>query len=186
MAHPNPHSFNAAIAQAIKEEFEIRGDQVRFKDLYAMNWNPALTLADFQGMNSGEIPADVKQEQADIAWADYVVMVAPVWWYSVPAILKGYIDRVFSLGFAYKYTSTGPLGLLKGKKGLAVTTSGANRQDAENGGMLVTLERSLTGVFGFSGFDEKKLHNLFAVTTVSDQERRLLLDEVRNLVKNYF
>jgi NAD(P)H dehydrogenase (quinone) len=186
LAHPNPQSYNRAVAKVIEEEFASRGDQVKVKDLYAMNWNPILSQADFQGFHSGTIPADIKQEQADIAWADYVVMVAPVWWYSVPAILKGYIDRVFSVGFAYKYTSTGPLGLLKGKKGLAVTTSGANVQDAEYGGMIVTLEKSLIGVFGFSGFQDKKLHNLFAVTTVSDQERQLMLDEVRTLVKNYF
>jgi NAD(P)H dehydrogenase (quinone) len=183
-AHPNPQSFNAALAKAIEEEIIANGGQIKVKDLYAMHWDPVLNMEDLKGLYSGTIPPDVKQEQTDVAWADLVIMLAPVWWYSIPAILKGYIDRVFSFGFAYKYTATGPLGLLKGKKGLFVTTSGANRQDAEMGGMMTTLNKSLMGVFSFSGFEEKKLFNFFAVTTVSDEERREMLLEVRRLVKS--
>jgi NAD(P)H dehydrogenase (quinone) len=183
-AHPNPQSFNAALAKAIEEEIIANGGQIKVKDLYAIHWDPVLSMKDLQGIYSGTMPEDVKQEQADVAWADLVIMLAPVWWYSIPAILKGYIDRVFSFGFAYKYTATGPLGLLKGKKGLFITTSGANRQDAEMGGMMSTLKKSLTGVFAYSGFQEKKHHNLFAVPTVSDEERREMLAEVRQLIKS--
>jgi Putative NADPH-quinone reductase (modulator of drug activity B) len=184
-AHPNVQSFNAALVQAIKDEVTKKGNQLKVKDLYGMNWNPVLSQMDFEGYHSGNIPPDIKQEQDDVAWADIVIMVAPVWWYSVPAILKGYIDRVFSLGFAYKYTATGPLGLLKGKKGLFITTSGANQQDAEYGGMMNCLDKSLGGVFTFSGFAEKKLYNLFAVTTVGDEERRQMIEEVRSLVRSF-
>lgn len=184
-AHPNARSFNASLVQVIQEEIINKGHQLKIKDLYAMNWNPVLSQNDFEGYHSGNLPEDIKQEQDDVAWADLVIMVAPVWWYSVPAILKGYIDRVFSLGFAYKYTATGPLGLLKGKKGLFVTTSGANKQDAEYGGMMKSLDKSLGGVFTFSGFAEKKLHNLFAVPTVSDDERKQMLTEIRDLIRNF-
>jgi NAD(P)H dehydrogenase (quinone) len=184
-AHPNAQSFNAALVKVIQEEIVNKGGQIKVKDLYAMNWNPVLSQKDFEGYHSGSLPEDIKQEQADVAWADLVIMVAPVWWYSIPAILKGYIDRVFSLGFAYKYTATGPLGLLKGKKGLFITTSGANQQDAEYGGMISTLEKALIGVYSFSGFAEKKLHNLFAVTTVSDEERKQMLTEVRDLIRSF-
>jgi putative NADPH-quinone reductase len=75
--------------------------------------------------------------------------------------------------------------LLKGKKGLFITTSGANQQDAEYGGMISTLEKALIGVYSFSGFAEKKLHNLFAVTTVSDEERKQMLTEVRDLIRSF-
>ena len=184
-AHPSAQSFNAALVKVIQEEIVNKGNQIKVKDLYAMNWNPVLSQQDFEGYHSGSLPEDIKLEQADVAWADLVIMVAPVWWYSVPAILKGYIDRVFSLGFAYKYTSTGPLGLLKGKKGLFITTSGANKQDAEYGGMMKTLDKSLGGVFTFSGFAVKKLYNLFAVTTVSEAERKQMLTEVRELIKSF-
>lgn len=184
-AHPNAQSFNAALVKVIQEEIVKKGDQIKVKDLYAMNWNPVLSQKDFEGYHSGNLPEDIKLEQTDVAWADLVIMVAPVWWYSIPAILKGYIDRVFSLGFAYRYTATGPLGLLKGKKGLFITTSGANQQDAEYGGMMKTLDRSLVGVFAFSGFAEKKHHNLFAVTTISEDERKQMLTEVRELIRSF-
>lgn len=184
-AHPNSQSFNAALVKVIQEEIVNKGGQIKVKDLYAMNWNPVLSQKDFEGYHTGNLPEDIKQEQADVAWADLVIMVAPVWWYSIPAILKGYIDRVFSLGFAYKYTATGPLGLLKGKKGLFITTCGANQQAAEYGGMISTLDKALIGVYSFSGFAENKLHNLFAVTTVSDEERKQMLSEVRDLVRSF-
>jgi len=184
-AHPSAQSFNAALVKVIQEEIVKKGDQIKVKDLYSMNWNPVLSQKDFEGYHSGNLPEDIKLEQDDVSWADLVIMVSPVWWYSIPAILKGYIDRVFSLGFAYKYTATGPLGLLKGKKGLFITTSGANQQDAEFGGMMKTLDKSLLGVFSFSGFSEKRLHNLFAVTTVSDEQRKQMLTEVRDLIKSF-
>lgn len=185
-AHPNPMSFNAALAKVAREELENKGAQVKFKDLYGMNWNPVLSAADFQGYHTGRIPEDIQREQQDVSWADLVVLVGPVWWYSVPAILKGYIDRVFSIGFAYQYTPAGPQGLLSGKKGLVVTTSGADRQAAEAGGMLEVIRKSLVeGVFGFSGFAKYEYRNFFSVPTVADQDRKQMLTEMRNLIRQF-
>jgi NAD(P)H dehydrogenase (quinone) len=184
-AHPNPHSFNAAIAQVIKEEIEKKGGPLKVKDLYAMNFNPVISQEDFQAFHSGQLPQDIQQEQADVSWADLIIMQGPVWWHSVPAILKGYIDRVFSLGFAYRYTKEGPQGLLKGKKGLLITTSGADQKAAEMSGMLTNLERAVAGVFHFSGFEKYQHHNYFAVTTVSDEARKQMLAELRQLIQNY-
>lgn len=185
-AHPNPLSFNAALATVVEEELEKKGIEVKVKDLYGMDWNPVLSEDDFQGFHSGKIPEDIKLEQADVKSADLIVVIAPVWWYSVPAILKGYFDRVFSIGFAYEYTETGPRGLLTGKKALVITTSGADQNSAEASGMLETINKSLVkGIFGFSGFADYQYKNLFAVPTVSDQERKQMLTEVRELVQNY-
>lgn len=182
-AHPNPMSFNAAIVKVVQEELEKKKAVVKVKDLYAMNWNPVLSSEDFQGLHSGQIPADIKQEQADVTWADVVIMIAPVWWHSVPAILKGYIDRVFTVGFAYEYTQTGPRGLLNGKKALVITTSGADEQTAQQTGMIRDLNNALVGaVFGFSGFAEFNNKNLFAVPTVSDEQRKQMLVEIRSTV----
>ncbi len=182
-AHPNPLSFNAALAKVIDEEAGKRGWPVKLKDLYAMDWNPVLSDQDFQGYHTGQITEDIKTEQGDISWADLVVMVAPVWWHSVPAILKGYMDRVFSLGFAYKYGDKGPEGLLKGKTGLLVTTCGASREMAEKSGMLRTLETSLVNaLFGFSGFQSYQLCCLYSVPTISDDERKAMLSDVRKLI----
>ncbi len=185
-AHPNPMSFNSAIAAVVKEELNKKGAQVTFKDLYTMNWNPVLSGKDFEGFHTNNVPADIKTEQADISGADLVVMVAPVWWYSVPAILKGYIDRVFSIGFAYEYTATGPRGLLTGKKALVITTSGADERAAKASGLVEGITNTVVNaVFGFSGFAEYKYKNFFAVPTVSDQERKAMLTELRQLIENY-
>jgi len=182
LAHPNPMSFNAAIAKVAQEELEKKGE-VKFKNLYEMNFNPVLTREDFEGYHTGKTTADIKQEQDHIAWADLLVMVAPVWWFSVPAILKGYVDRVFSIGFAYEYTSTGPRGLLTGKKALVITTSGADEKSATLGGMVEGIRKTFVeGVFGFSGFARYEYHNLFAVPTVSKEEHKQMLTEIRDLV----
>lgn len=185
-AHPNPQSFNSAVAQAVKDELEKKGTQVKFKDLYAMNWNPVLSQNDFEGFHSGNIPADLMAEQADVNWADVIIMIAPIWWTSVPAILKGYIDRVFSLGFAYEYTPTGPRGKMGAKKGLLITSSGADEPNAQANGMMAAMKRTLLdGFFGFCGFSEYKHQNLFAVTMVKDDDRQQMLNNIRELVKSY-
>ncbi len=185
-AHPNPMSFNSAIAAVVREELEKKGAQVKFKDLYAMNWNPVLSAKDFEGYHKGNLSEDVKTEQADISGADVIIMVAPVWWYSIPAILKGYIDRVLSIGFAYEYTPTGPRGMLTGKNALLITTCGADESTAQKGGMVDGITKSVVNaVFGFSGFAQYKYKNFFAVPTVSEQERKEMLVELRQLIQNY-
>ena len=190
-AHPNPKSYNAAVLQTIQQALEQKKAEVKVKDLYAMNWDPLLSQSDFKAFHEayrgvGSYPDDIKKEQDDIAWADAIVVVFPVWWYSVPAILKGYMDRVFSMGFAYKHTRKGPQGLLSGKKVLVISTSGEDEIGAKASGMIETIEKGLVkGVFSFCGFDECKYKNLFAVTVVSDQERQQMLAEVGELVKNF-
>ena len=185
-AHPNPMSFNSAIMTVVKEELEKKSAEVKVKDLYAMNWNPVLGTKDFEGYHKGILPEDIKAEQADISWADAVIMICPVWWYSVPAILKGYIDRVFSIGFAYEYTATGPRGMLTGKKALVITTSGADESTAQQTGMVDLITKSVVNpIFGFSGFAQYQYKNFFAVPTVSDNERKQMLTDLRQLINKF-
>lgn len=185
-AHPNPASFNASIAKIVQEELEKKGATVKVKDLYAMKFNPLLSAEDFAGFHNGNIPADIAHEQKDIKAADIIVFAAPIWWSSVPAILRGYMDRIFSIGFAYEYTKTGPRGLLTDKKGLFITTSGADAKSAEASGMQNVITHSLVnGFLGFCGFAEYKGKNLCAVTTVTDEERKDMLTEIRQLITQF-
>lgn len=184
-AHPNPNSFNAAILGAVKEELGNKGAEVRVKDLYAMNWNPALSAADFQQMLGGKMPDDIAREQSDVSWADMLVVICPIWWFSIPAMLKGYFDRVFSQGFAYQYTETGPVGLLKGKRAAVITTSGADENIAKHSGMMESIKTSLVnGIFGFCGFEETRHMNCYAVPMVSDADRQRMLEQVREFARN--
>ncbi|SHG84170.1 NAD(P)H dehydrogenase (quinone) [Thermosyntropha lipolytica DSM 11003] len=185
-AHPNPLSFNAAIAAVVKEELQKKGVEVKVKDLYAMNFNPVLSREDFEGFHTGNIPADIKREQEDVKNADIVILVAPIWWYSVPAIMRGYMDRVFSVGFAYEYTESGPRGLLTGKKGLVITTAGADENAAKATGLDKVIDWGIAqALFGFCGFAEYKSKIFYAVTTVSDEERKNMLNEVRRLIQEF-
>lgn len=183
-AHPNPASFNAAILGAVKEELEKKGVETRIKDLYAMNWNPVLGAGDFQRLLAGNVPEDIAREQADISWADQLILISPVWWFSIPAILKGYVDRVFSMGFAYEYAEIGPRGLLSGKKVKIITTSGALEEHDKHTGMTGSIKASVAGgIFGFCGFDEIKYKNCYGVPSVTDPERQKMLLEIKEFVR---
>ncbi|GAA3319770.1 hypothetical protein GCM10020331_028030 [Ectobacillus funiculus] len=65
----------------------------------------------------GTVPPDIHEEQEHISWADVIITIYPVWWTGLPAMLKGYFDRVLTSGFAYAYGENGPEQLLKGKRG---------------------------------------------------------------------
>lgn len=184
LGHPTPQSFNGAILTRVTNELKQAGAEVKVKDLYEMGFNPLLTVDDFQAMHTGNPPTDIKNEQEDIKWADTIIMISPVWWVSVTSMLRGYIDRVFNYGFAYQYTATGPEGLLKGKKGLLITTSGSNRQTDQHTHMTDTIRQVfLGGFFSFCGITEADYINLFDVINVGDAERKQMLEEVASWVK---
>jgi NAD(P)H dehydrogenase (quinone) len=122
LAHPRPSSFTASLARAYGATLTAMGHGVQVRDLYALGFNPVLAAGELGGAVP---PEDVAREQAEIAAADAIAFFYPLWWASMPAILKGYIDRVLSCGFAYEIRAAGLHGLLRGKKGVIVTLSAA-------------------------------------------------------------
>ena len=116
-AHPEPKSFCTAMKSAAVEEFERQGHEVQVSDLYAMGFQPVASAADFgdradpdyctyaleqrHGLNTGTLSADIRAELDKLLWCDLLVVVFPVFWFSTPAILKGWIDRVFVSGQVY-------------------------------------------------------------------------------------
>jgi len=105
-AHPNHQSFNHAIVESFIKGLSAAGHIYKLVDLYAINFNPCLSGDDFIKLMENKIPDDIRIQQEKVSWADGIVLIHPVWWTGPPAILKGWIDRVFSLGFAYKKMST--------------------------------------------------------------------------------
>lgn len=95
-AHPSTSSFSSAILDEIKECSVKKECKTEVRDLYAIAFDPILKAADFEGLCGGETPEDIKREHSYIEWADLITFIYPIWWASMPAILKGYIDRVFS------------------------------------------------------------------------------------------
>jgi len=186
-AHPNPKSFNHAILETAREALRDAGAEVRIRDLNAEGWNPILSAADFQDLLAGRVPADIAREQEAVSWADTLLMVFPVWWFGPPAILKGWLDRVFSVDFAYRSTEHGLEGLLKGRRALVISTSGADEAAADASGMIKSLHTSLIeGTLRMSGLDPVVYRNFCAVPFVDDADRRAMLDEVRQLVGGLF
>lgn len=99
-AHPSSASFSNAILEKIKECSRKKECKTEVRDLYSIGFDPILRAADFEGLCEGNIPEDIKREQDYIGWADLITFIYPIWWTGMPAILKGYIDRVFSYELA--------------------------------------------------------------------------------------
>jgi putative NADPH-quinone reductase len=100
LGHPSPASFNAALADAYAEAAQQAGRELRRLDLHALRFDPILHAA-YRGEQALE--ADLQAAQADILWAEEIVWIYPVWWGGLPALLKGFLDRVLLPGFAYKF-----------------------------------------------------------------------------------
>lgn len=184
-AHPNPKSFNKAILDTVIRELQQKNAEVRVKDLYASKFNPVLTGADFEQFQAGKVPEDIAAEQADVSWADTLIFIYPIWWVGQPAILKGWIDRVFSYGFAYQVTEEGPVGLLKGKLARVITTSGSSAEVWGQIGVLEALNTvTITGTFNFSGITDAVHKNLYSVPTVTDAERKAMLEDVGQIIRS--
>ncbi len=126
VAHPNPDSFNLAVAKAYCEAAGALGHAAILRDLYRTGFDPRLRDGEIPRPNGFAPGEDVVAEREMIARADVFAFVYPVWFNAPPAMLKGYLDRVFGMGFAY-----GPVGgegnvpLLTGRRMISFSTSGA-------------------------------------------------------------
>src|SRR3990170_453478 len=102
-AHPNSNSFNHAVLESFTKGLKDGGHIFEVTDLYAIKFNPSLALKDFAQFTGEQMPEDVLDQQSKVARADALAFVFPIWYIFYPAIVKGWIDRVLSHGFAYKY-----------------------------------------------------------------------------------
>ena len=151
-AHPNPASLNHFFKQTVLESLEKSGQEIVVRDLNAIHFNPVLSLEDMHGQRIGNIADDVKREQDFITWADQIIFIYPIWWTGMPSIMKGYIDRVFSYGFAYRYDQGIQKGLLKGKSAIIINSHGKSNAEYEAIGMDKALVlTSDIGIFNYCG-----------------------------------
>lgn len=183
-SHPNPKSFGKGIVDTIQKAAEEKGDSVRVRDLYSIGFDPILKPSDFEGFQSGNIPEDIKVEQEQVKWADIITFVYPVWWTGLPAMLKGYVDRVLSYGFGYENVDGVLVGLLKGKKGMLFCTTGTPSDIYEENGMHNSMKQTTDqGIFNFCGIEVVNHAFFGAVPFVSDEIRKEYLSEVEKIVK---
>ena len=131
-AHPEPKSLNGALKDFAVQRLEAAGHTVQVSDLYAMQWKATLDANDSTVSQNGLQTADIAAEQAKLRWADAVILQFPMWWFSMPAILKGWVERVYAYSFAYGVgehsdTHWGDRygeGTLAGKRAMLIVTTG--------------------------------------------------------------
>ncbi len=153
-AHPNENSLNHHLLNTVIETLQYHNEEIIVRDLYDIGFNPVLSLNDIQGQRMGKLSNDVKTEQDHILWAEQITFIYPIWWTGLPAMMKGYIDRVFSYGFAYRYDQGIQKGLLKGKKTVIINTHGKSHEEYEKTGMDKALTlTSDNGIFIYSGLE---------------------------------
>lgn len=153
-AHPNSGSLNHFFKQTVLESLQESGEEIAIRDLNEINFNPVLSLEDMNGQRMGTVADDVQTEQDFITWADRIIFIYPIWWTGMPAIMKGYIDRVFSYGFAYRYDQGVQKGLLTGKKTIIINSHGKSNPEYEAMGMdKALILTSDTGIFTYSGLE---------------------------------
>jgi NAD(P)H dehydrogenase (quinone) len=182
-AHPNPESINGQFKQIISEHLEENGHEVEIRDLYQLGFDPVLSLEDVSGQMIGRLSEDVKKEQEYIDWAESITFIHPIWWTGLPAIMKGYVDRVFSYGFAYRYDQGVQKGLLTGKEAVIINTHGKSHEEYTSMGMDQAL--SLTsdkGIYSYCGLDVKK-HFFFGK---ADKANEAIVEHWKVQIKQVF
>jgi NAD(P)H dehydrogenase (quinone) len=142
VAHPNQESFAMAMAQAYADAAAARNDSVLLRDLYRMGFDPCLHADELPWAENYKPRADILAERKLLGDADIFVFVYPFWFNAPPAILKGYVDRVFGTGFGYEAMPAGSKPLLGNKRLISVTSSGAPKQWVEQSGAF-DAERKL-------------------------------------------
>jgi NAD(P)H dehydrogenase (quinone) len=180
-AHPEHKSLNGSLLDFMVRRFESGGHTVQVSDLYEMKWKPALDADDFLNRElgtpfdamrdskrayvDGSQTADIAREQEKLLWADAVVMQFPLYWYSMPAIMKGWVERVYAYTFAYgigehsekRWGDRFGEGKMAGKRAMLLVTAGGWESHYSprgvNGPMDDLLFPIQHGILYYPGFD---------------------------------
>ena len=180
-AHPEPKSLNGALKDFAVKRLEAAGHAVQVSDLYAMHWKTALDENDSldgkrgdrfdpsadskHAYENGRQSEDIAREQAKLRWADAVILQFPLWWFSMPAIMKGWVERVYAYGFAYGVGEHSDRhwgdrygeGSMAGKRAMLLVTTGGWESHYSprgiNGGIDDILFPIQHGILHYPGFD---------------------------------
>jgi putative NADPH-quinone reductase len=189
LAHPNPHSFNHAIANAVIDELKKNEHQTAFHDLYAERFDPILCNNEIP--EDASLPQEVLTHCKEISAAGGIIVIHPNWWGQPPAILKGWVDRVLRPGTAYKFLDGDngegiPAGLLKAKIALVFNTSNTptERELQAFGDPLEILWKKC--IFDLCGVKTIHREMFNVVITSTESQRQQWLSEVRETVRRYF
>ncbi|MGF6127519.1 NAD(P)H dehydrogenase (quinone) [Pseudomonas frederiksbergensis] len=201
-AHPEPQSFTSALRDQAVGTLQAQGHEIQVSDLYAMHWNPVASAEDFSdrdnpdylvyaleqrlGVKTKSLAPDIQQELDKLLWADLLILNFPIYWFSMPAILKGWIDRVLVSGVCYGGKRFYDQGGLAGKKALVSVTLGGREhmfgEDAIHGPLEDMLRPLLRGTLAYVGLDVLPPFVAWHVPYISaDARGQFLLDYQQRL-----
>ena len=203
-AHPEPHSFNGAMTQTALQTLTTLGHKVQVSDLYAQSWSAVLQPGDFPQRDNAQyfdaskeqehaqtnaaVSADVLHEQAKVEWAELVIFQFPMWWFSMPAILKGWVDRVLSRGFAYSSGRKYGTGHMKGKLAMLNLTTGTAETLYTPSGIDGDLHHVLwpihNGILAYTGFTVLPPFAAWMPAQVSQGQRKQYLQDYAERLTN--
>jgi NAD(P)H dehydrogenase (quinone) len=151
--HPVKTSFNRALLKVTVKGLEAAGHEIKVADLYAENFQPAMTVGDFVQFEDKPMPDEILAEQARVEWCEAMVFIFPLWWWSLPGMLKGWIDRVMSYGWAWVDPADPLSGTLKERKILVMVTAGSSHAQLAKRKYDEALHTQLNvGTWNYCGF----------------------------------
>lgn len=188
IAHPNPKSFTHSVARTYSAAIASQGDESVERDLYAMDFDPCLKREEIPTGEVYQTAPDAVAERLALADIDVFAFFYPWWFNAPPAILKGYVDRIFSTGFGYRPGFGGTEPMLTGRKLITFSSSGAPDRWVQQTGALSNLiaafDRHLAAVCGLQVVDHVHLGGV--VPDITPESVEDMLDQVRAAVVRAF
>lgn len=204
-AHPEPRSFVAAMRDTIVDELRAEGHAVTVSDLYAMGFDPVLSERDFASRSNpdhlvyaleqrhahanGALAPDIRAEVGKVQAADMLAFTFPLFWFGVPAIMKGWIERVFLSGPFYGGKRLYGRGGLAGMRAFAAFSLGGREHmfgaDAIHGELVNGMLRNFfQGTLGYVGLTVHRPFVAYHVPYVQREQREQMLQDLRNYVRD--
>ena len=195
--HPEPQSFNGALLGTANETLTDAGHLVRVSDLHAMGFNPISgrhnfttvknpdyfkqQLEEINASEQGGFAPEIETELKNLEWCDVLILQFPLWWFGMPATMKGWVDRVFAMGRTYGSGHFYSNGVFQGKRALLSITAGGPRDAYEPGGFNGDINAILRpinrGILHFVGFDVLAPQVYYGPARLTQEERVRLLTE---------
>ncbi|GAA3965107.1 NAD(P)H-dependent oxidoreductase [Pedobacter ginsengiterrae] len=206
LAHAEVKSFNASMFQQAIRTLETQGHQVQTSDLYRMEFSSRSYRNNYSSMDDAgffkqqleELRAskingfspEIEAEISKVEWCDLMIWQFPLWWFSVPGVLKGWVDRVFAMGRVYGEGRMFEQGYFKGKKALLSITTGAEKTAYSKDGLLGDIDSIIRhvqrGMLAYTGFDVLKPHIIYGPVRMEGQGREDQLEKYSSRLKNIF
>jgi NAD(P)H dehydrogenase (quinone) len=204
VAHPEPLSFNGAMFRRAIEALIAAGHEVKTSDLYGMKFDPVSgrhnfttvkdsiyfkqQIEEMHATEAGGFAQDIESEIQKVEWCSLMIWQFPLWWFGLPGILKGWVDRVFAMGRTYGGKRIYDGGVFNGKRALLSLTTGgpsaAYVKGGFNGDIHAIIRPIQRGMLQFVGFDVLAPQIIYGPVRMEQNERDVLLAAYTERLKN--